>query len=140
MSLPTPESLRATCRRIFLRGLRLSCRIGAYDHERTAPQTLLVDCDLWVRLDASTSGRDALEDVFNYDDAVAVLREEAARGHTDLQETLLDRMLERLCTLPGVELVRLATAKPEAYPDAQAIGIETWRAPRPPFRNHEQHD
>lgn len=126
---PTPESLRFTCRRIFIRNLRLLARIGAYEHERLAPQSVVVNCDLWVRLDASTSARDALEDVLNYDRAVEVIRSVAAQGHHDLQETLVDRMLDALAALPGVELERLSTEKPEAYPDIEAVGVESWRAP-----------
>lgn len=126
---PTPESLRFTCRRIFIRNLRLLARIGAYEHERLAPQSVVVNCDLWVQLDASTSARDALEDVLNYDRAVEVIRSVAAQGHHDLQETLVDRMLDALAALPGVELARLSTEKPEAYPDIEAVGVESWRAP-----------
>ena len=126
---PTPESLRFTCRRIFIRNLRLLARIGAYEHERLAPQSVVVNCDLWVRLDASTSARDALEDVLNYDRAVEVIRSVAAQGHHDLQETLVDRMLDALAAVPGVELARLSTEKPEAYPDIEAVGVESWRAP-----------
>ncbi len=126
---PTPESLRFTCRRIFIRNLRLLARIGAYEHERLAPQSVVVNCDLWVRLDASTSARDALEDILNYDRAVEVIRSVAAQGHHDLQETLVDRMLDALAALPGVELARLSTEKPEAYPDIEAVGVESWRAP-----------
>ena len=120
----SPESLRFTCRRIFIRGLKLSCRIGAYDNERTKPQTVLVDCDLWVRLSQSTSVRDNLADVLNYDLAVDAIRKTASGEHIDLQETLVDRMTKTLA-----ELVRVATAKPEAYADADAVGVESWRVP-----------
>lgn len=129
MPQPSPESLRFSCRRIFIRGLKLSCRIGAYDSERTKPQPVLVDCDLWVRLSASTSARDDLSDVLNYDLAVAAIRQSASGEHIDLQETLVDRMTKTLAHLPGVELVRVATAKPQAYEDADAVGIESWRIP-----------
>ena len=125
----SPESLRFTCRRIFIRGLKLSCRIGAYDNERTKPQTVLVDCDLWVRLSQSTSARDNLADVLNYDLAVDAIRKTASGEHIDLQETLVDRMTKTLAELPDVELVRVATAKPEAYADADAVGVESWRVP-----------
>ena len=38
-------------------------------------------------------------------------------------------MTKTLAELPGVELVRVATAKPEAYADADAVGVESWRVP-----------
>ena len=126
--LPSPESLRFSCRRIFLKNLALSCRIGAYDRERSASQEVVFNADIWVRLSESSSSRDALEDVLNYDLAVAIFREEAARGHIDLQETLVDRIAERIAKLPGVALARVSSEKTEAYDDAQSIGVEVWRA------------
>lgn len=131
MSLPAPEDLRFTCRRIFIRNLCINCRIGAYDHERLASQPVIINCDLWVRLEDSTSRRDALADVLNYDEAVSILRDFADAGHVDLQETLVERMLDALCRLPGVVLARISTEKPEAYPDVDAVGIESWRATNP---------
>ena len=124
-TLPSPESLRFSCRRIFLKNLRLACRIGAYETERSAPQSVVFNADIWVRFSASSSQRDALEDVLNYD------REESSRGHIDLQETLVDRIAERLSNLPGVELIRISSEKTEAYDDADAIGVEVWRSGSP---------
>lgn len=127
-TLPSPESLRFSCRRIFLKNLRLACRIGAYETERSAPQSVVFNADIWVRFSASSSQRDALEDVLNYDLAVEIFREESSRGHIDLQETLVDRIAERLSNLPGVELIRISSEKTEAYDDADAIGVEVWRS------------
>lgn len=129
MTIPTPESLRFTCRRIFIRNLHLNCRIGAYDHERLAAQSIIVNCDLWVRLENATSQRDALSDVLNYDDVVGRLRDFAKAAHVDLQETLVERMLDAICQLPGVALIRISTEKPEAYQDVDSVGVESWRAP-----------
>ena len=126
-TLPSPESLRFSCRRIFLKNLRLACRIGAYETERSAPQSVVFNADIWVRFSASSSQRDALEDVL----AVEIFREESSRGHIDLQETLVDRIAERLSNLPGVELIRISSEKTEAYDDADAIGVEVWRSGSP---------
>ena len=120
-TLPSPESLRFSCRRIFLKNLRLACRIGAYETERSAPQSVVFNADIWVRFSASSSQRDALE----------IFREESSRGHIDLQETLVDRIAERLSNLPGVELIRISSEKTEAYDDADAIGVEVWRSGSP---------
>ena len=116
-TLPSPESLRFSCRRIFLKNLRLACRIGAYETERRAPQSVVFNA--------------AREEVLNYDLAVEIFREESSRGHIDLQETLVDRIAERLSNLPGVELIRICSEKTEAYDDADAIGVEVWRSGSP---------
>ena len=120
-TLPSPESLRFSCRRIFLKNLRLTCRIGAYETERSASQSVVFNADIWVRFSASSSQRDAVE----------IFREESSRGHIDLQETLVDRIAERLSNLPGVELIRISSEKTEAYDDADAIGVEVWRSGSP---------
>ena len=52
-------------------------------------------------------------------------------GVIDLQETLVDRIAERLSNLPGVELIRISSEKTEAYDDADAIGVEVWRSGSP---------
>ena len=112
-TLPSPESLRFSCRRIFLKNLRLACRIGAYETERSAPQSVVFNADIWVRFSASSSQRDALEDVLNYDLAVEIFREESSRGHIDLQETLVDR-LQNVCRIfPASSLSAFPPKKPK---------------------------
>lgn len=131
-SMPQPEALRACCRRIFLRDLTLTCRIGAYPQERLAPQRVVFNADVWVYATFSSSTRDALEDTLNYDLIVDIFKEEASGPHIALQETLIDRIAKRITALPGVALVRAEVSKPDAYSDAGAVGIEVWRAPASP--------
>lgn len=129
MNFPAPEDLRSSCRRIFLRNLRLPCRIGAYESERGRAQEVCFNADVWVSLEASTSRSDSIGDVLNYDLIALAIREEALSGHIDLQETLVDRIAGRIAALPGVKLARISSEKTEAYPDADAVGVEVWRAP-----------
>ena len=113
------------CRRILLRGLTLPCAIGAYERERGRLQKVAFEADVWVRR-PENAREDVLDDVLNYDLIVEAIRNEAARGHVDLQETLVERIARHLAALPAVELVRVQSTKLEAYPDAR-IGVETWR-------------
>lgn len=127
-ALPTSESLRGSCRRIFIRRLRLDCAIGVLPEEKLRPQPVVFDADLWVRLTDSDSSRDDIADVLDYRLAADILREGVRAPHVELQETLADRLAERLAALPGVALVRLSVEKPEAYADMDAVGVEVWRA------------
>ena len=53
-------------RRFLLEGLACDCRIGAYDHERLAPQRVVIDAEIALSgTDEPTSDR--LEDTLNYD-------------------------------------------------------------------------
>lgn len=119
------DEIRLGCRRILLRGLTLPCAIGAYERERVRLQKVAFEADVWVRR-PENAREDVLDDVLNYDLIVEAIRNEAARGHVDLQETLVERIARHLAALPAVELVRVQSTKLEAYPDAR-IGVETWR-------------
>ena len=127
-ALTTPDDLRFTSRRISVRGLTLQCAIGAYEHERNRLQKVRLDCDVWVPLRPT---QDRLENVLNYDWIVDAMRTTALSGHIDLQETLVDRMADALCTHPDILLVRVASAKLEAYADVESVGLEVWRRPDP---------
>lgn len=119
------DEIRLGCRRILLRGLTLPRAIGAYERERGRLQKVAFEADVWVRR-PENAREDVLDDVLNYDLIVEAIRNEAARGHVDLQETLVERIARHLAALPAVELVRVQSTKLEAYPDAR-IGVETWR-------------
>lgn len=119
------DEIRLGCRRILLRGLTLPCAIGAYERERGRLQKVAFEADIWV-CRPENAREDVLDDVLNYDLIVEAIRNEAARGHVDLQETLVERIARHLAALPAVELVRVQSTKLEAYPDAR-IGVETWR-------------
>jgi len=120
-------ALLAQCRRLFLRGLQVQASIGIHDFERTAPQRMRLDIDLYVPLHASTPQRDALDEVVDYDFVRHVVHQAMAQGHIGLQETLGNAILDALLAHPGVVAARVATSKPDVYPDCDAVGVETFR-------------
>lgn len=125
---PQPyDSLTFSCRKIFIHQLKLDCWIGAYAHEKQHPQQVLFDCEVWISLQDSTSSSDDLSDVLNYDVLVNQMTEIALAQHYNLQETLVDTIADKLINLPGIQLLRLTSAKTEAYDNVQAVGIEVWR-------------
>lgn len=127
MQHPSEEFLRFHCRKIFVRNLSLNCQIGVYETEIGRSQQVLFDCDVWLPLEQSSSSDDDLNDVLNYDLIVSAIRSIALSAHFNLQETLVDRIADRLAELPGIVLLRLSSAKTEAYTDTDAVGVEVWR-------------
>lgn len=117
----------ADCRRLFLRDFDIAMMIGAYDSERAAPQRVVFNVDVFVPLVASTSGRDDLAEVVDYNLMRDAIRAIAARGHIDLQETLCDAVASALLAHPQVRAVRVSTQKPDAYPDCAGVGVEVFR-------------
>ncbi len=123
----TSDPRLADCRRLFLRDHDLPVRIGVHAFEKTGPQRLRFNVDLYVPLAVSTPQADRLDEVVDYDFIRATIGERVGRGHVELQETLCDDVLAALLAHPGVRAARVATEKPDVYPDAAAVGCEVFR-------------
>ena len=92
----SPPSRRAGDRQnddtppLSLEGLACDCRIGAYDHERLAPQRV-IDAEIELSGPGEPTS-DRLEDTLNYDLIRGSILEIAGSQHFDLQETLARRL------------------------------------------------
>lgn len=115
----------ADCRRIFLDELSIVASIGFHDFELEARQRIFVCVELFVRRAASTSDRDDVADVLDYDLVRSGIQTIAQSRHFNLQETLLDEILAFCLGLPGVRAVTARTQKPDVYPDCKTVGIES---------------
>ena len=116
----------ADCRRLFLRDHEVQVRIGVHDFERGVSQRLRFNVDLYVPLAQSTPRHDTLDEVVDYDFIRHAIAARIARGHIGLQETLCDELLATLLAHPGVRAARVATEKPDVYPDCAGVGCEVF--------------
>jgi dihydroneopterin aldolase len=121
----------AHCRRIYLRDAVFEANIGVYDREHAGAQRLVINVDLFVSLSASTPRHDRVEEVVDYDFVRETIRRRLARGHVNLQETLIDDLTGALLAHPGVVAVRICTEKPDVYDDVAGVGIEAFRFREP---------
>ncbi len=128
MSATDPYLLMQTCRKLFLRRHEVMVQIGVHEFEKTAPQRMWIDVDLYVPLAHTTPQNDHIAEVVDYDFVREVVAQRIARGHIELQETLCDDLADELMRHPGVQAVRLSTCKPDVYPDCDAVGVEVFRA------------
>lgn len=117
----------ADCRRIFLKELSIEASIGFHDFEKLAPQRVLISVDLYVPVSASTSVRDDVSDVIDYDFIRTGIARIAQSRHFNLQETLVDEICQLCLSRAGVRAVRVESQKPDVYPDCKTIGIEVFR-------------
>ncbi|HXY21250.1 MAG TPA: dihydroneopterin aldolase [Burkholderiaceae bacterium] len=117
----------AHCRRIFLRDWTVEANIGVYSAERRGTQRLVLNLDVYVALSASTPRNDDVREVVDYDFIRAVVEKRIARGHINLQETLVDDIANELLRWPGVEAVRVSSEKAEIYTSVAGIGVEVLR-------------
>jgi dihydroneopterin aldolase len=117
----------ANCRRIFLQDVSVDASIGFHDFEKQARQRILVSVDLYVPMSESSSLRDDVADVIDYDFVrLAILRIAQSR-HFNLQETLIDEISGLCLAQRGVRAVRVESQKPDVYPDCKTVGIEVFR-------------
>jgi dihydroneopterin aldolase len=116
----------ADCRRLFLRDYGVWINIGVHDFEKKGEQRVVINVELFVPLAQSTPHADRLDEVVDYDFIRRSVAERVARGHIHLQETLADDLLRAMLAHPRVRAARVSTAKPDVYPDCEAVGVEVF--------------
>lgn len=129
-SLLTNPSLM-DCRRLFLRDYEVWINIGVHDFEKKGEQRVKINVDLYVPLALSTPRADKLDEVLDYDFIRRTITERVKRGHIHLQETLADDVLRLMLAHPHVRAARVATEKPDVYPDCDAVGCEVFGMKEP---------
>jgi dihydroneopterin aldolase len=114
------------CRRMFLRDYAVWINIGVHDFEKKGEQRVLINVDLYIPLAQSTPTRDKLDEVVDYDFIRRSVMERVSKGHIHLQETLADDVLALMLAHPRVRAAMVSTAKPDVYPDCDAVGVEVF--------------
>lgn len=109
---------------IRLERLELAMGLGIHDHERAAPQRVLLDVAMTCRY--SEPPQDRIDAVVDYDFLREEIRALAAARHFELQEVFCERVAALALRDPRVVAVRVRSSKPDVYPDA-AVGCEVVR-------------
>ena len=118
-----PERLRPRTAKILLDSLEVQANIGFHEFELKGPQRLLVTVEVW--LDAvPPADVDEPAAAWNYDHVREQVEELAAARRYNLQESLAHAIYERVAAMRGVKALRVATSKPDVYPDARGVGVE----------------
>lgn len=112
------------CRRIVVKNLHCDMFIGAYEHEKNAPQSVLLNIETFV---TTSNEQDDLENAFNYDLIVHGALDIARREHIALQETLIDQIADYLLGFERVVAVRVKSEKTQAYDCVESVGVEIYR-------------
>lgn len=118
-----PAHLRVRSSRILLDSLEVSADIGFHDFEVGTPQRLLVTVEVWLDQCIPPEGDDPAL-AWDYDYVRREVQALAAERRYNLQETLAHAIYQRLAAMHGVAALRVATSKPDIYPDARGVGVE----------------
>jgi dihydroneopterin aldolase len=109
-----------------LTGLRFDANLGLLDHEKTAPQPILVDAELNMGSQPLMPHDDDITHVLDYRRVRTIIIEECTATHVNLLESMIGKLCLRLMDLPGVLGVRVKIAKLEIFEDCEvAIRMET---------------
>ena len=120
------DPLLLSCRRVFLKNYEVWINIGVHEFEKRAEQRVIINVDLYVPLELSTPRADELDEVVDYDFIRRTVAARLGKGHIHLQETLCDDLLGLMLAHPKVRAARVSTAKPDVYPDCEAVGVEVF--------------
>jgi dihydroneopterin aldolase len=118
-----PDHLRVRSSRVLLDSLEVQADIGFHDYEIGHPQRLMVTVEIWLE-DVAPPGGDDPSAAWDYDYLRTEVQALAAARRYNLQETLAHAIYQRVAALRGVKALRVATAKPDIYPDARGVGVE----------------
>lgn len=115
-----------TSRRVFIDRLEVVGSIGVYEHEHRYEQRVHVSLLLEVA-DTYDGQSDRIAHVYDYDTAIRAVRETVEAGHTNLIETLAERIAARCLETAAVEAVIVRIEKPDVVDNCRAVGIEIER-------------
>jgi dihydroneopterin aldolase len=111
---------------LTLTGLRFDANLGILETEKTAPQPIQVDAELYLGEQALLPHDDDICSVLDYRKVRKIIIDECTAEHVNLLETLIGKLSNRLMQLPGVKGVRVKIAKLEIFADCEvAIRMET---------------
>lgn len=118
-----PEHLLPRTRRIVLRDLSVPVDIGFHDYEVGNPQRVFVTVELWLD-EASFAAEDSVAVAWDYDFLRTEILLMVAGRRYNLQETLAREIYTLVAARAGVKGLRVATSKPDVYPDCEAVGVD----------------
>lgn len=111
---------------LSLNKVRVQIRLGAFDHERQAPQTVEVDVELSRRYDSYRG--EGLNGCMNYDPVYRYLTEDwPEREHVDLIEAWAEDLVGFCLGDPMVDACRVRLRKLDIFPGAASPEIELVR-------------
>ena len=118
-----PDSLKPRSARIFLDSLEVMADIGFHEFEIGVPQRLLVTVEIWLD-HIPPADCDDPAFAWDYDFIREQVEKLATSRRYNLQESLAHAIFDRIAALRGVRALRVATAKPDVYPEARGVGVE----------------
>lgn len=120
-----PHAAPAPTMRVFIRDLVLPCSIGIHQHERLAQQRIQINVEMTCLEHPDIN--DDVDNVVCYATAVMGIKAVVADGHTNLVETLADRIAALCLRDQRVLSAKVRIDKLEVFKEAYSVGVEIER-------------
>ena len=114
------DPLLKNCRHIIIEDIQKEMMIGAYEHEKSSTQPVIINVELFVLTHAED---DQLQNAYNYDEVIRAIE----GGHICLQETLVERIADELLRNSLVKAVLVKSQKTRAYERVKSAGVEIFK-------------
>lgn len=111
---------------MFVRDLEVMATLGIHEHEKVAPQRIIVSIDLSV-LEGEQTIADDISNVVSYEIVVKKVEAVIAQGHVNLVETLAELIAASCLKDKRVMAARVRIEKPDIIANARSVGIEIER-------------
>ena len=118
-----PDRLAPRTRKVVLEDYCLAADIGFHDFEIGSPQRLLVTVEVWLDEQSFPSSDDSGL-AWDYDFLRTEIGRLAQGRRFNLQEKLAREIYDLVAARHGVTALRVATRKPDIYPDCAGVGVE----------------
>jgi dihydroneopterin aldolase len=108
---------------LVIKKLRLDTRIGVYDWEKVARQTLWLDLELHVSSEITTraAASDNVQDALDYVAVSERLQQFASGSSCELIETFAERVADVLLSEFSVQKVLVSAYKPSALASTDSV-------------------
>ena len=121
--LPLADAKSKT-RHVFIRDMVLLCSIGVYEHEHEKPQRIRVNLDLSV---SESIHNDNIDHVVCYEEVSNKVRSIVDGDHTNLCETLAEKIAQACLEDMRVKCARVCVEKLDVFKDIASVGVEIER-------------
>lgn len=111
--------------KILIRDFMLDASIGIYEHEKKAPQPILVNAEIAVK--AGPHPEDEIEHVLSYEHVVRDISALVESRHFNLVETLAEEIASLCLKDPRALAVVVRLEKTECFKNIAGVGIEIAR-------------
>ena len=113
--------------KVFINDLNVIGILGIHPHEQRTPQQIRISAEVGIDI-RSAAQNDAILLTVNYSSLADNIRQFVADSHFKTIEALIEALAEVILKNPRVKQVKLRVEKPNAVPDAAAVGVEIIRS------------